>query len=156
MSFGDAEYDPEPSSDLLGSGHSHALMRQDDDGSLRIAGRDAGPGIPEQDMERVFEPFLRIEQSRNRDSGGTGLGLAIARNIARWRGGRSAAQCHGRKGPDRRAGPAAVAGRLTRTASPKAVVGTRRGGGLLPAAETPCRQHVNCHKTFIWRSARFR
>jgi len=60
---------------------------EDDDESLRIAVRDDGPGIPAQDLERVFEPFFRLEQSRNRDSGGTGLGLSIARNIARWHGG---------------------------------------------------------------------
>jgi len=60
---------------------------EDDDAALTITVRDDGPGIPEADLERVFEPFFRLEQSRNRDSGGTGLGLAIARNIARWHGG---------------------------------------------------------------------
>jgi signal transduction histidine kinase len=54
---------------------------------LRIAIRDQGPGIPEAELERVFEPFYRLEGSRNMDSGGTGLGLSIARNIARWHGG---------------------------------------------------------------------
>lgn len=59
----------------------------DDDKVLRVAVRDEGPGIPEQELERVFEPFVRLEQSRNRESGGTGLGLAIARKVARWHGG---------------------------------------------------------------------
>jgi signal transduction histidine kinase len=54
---------------------------------LRIAIRDRGPGIPEAELERVFEPFYRLDGSRNMDSGGTGLGLSIARNIARWHGG---------------------------------------------------------------------
>lgn len=54
---------------------------------LRILVRDHGPGIPEAEMERVFEPYYRLESSRNRNSGGTGLGLSIARNIARWHGG---------------------------------------------------------------------
>jgi signal transduction histidine kinase len=54
---------------------------------LRIAIRDRGPGIPESELERVFEPFYRLDNSRNMDSGGTGLGLSIARNIARWHGG---------------------------------------------------------------------
>lgn len=54
---------------------------------LRIAIRDRGPGIPEKELERVFEPFYRLDGSRNLDSGGTGLGLSIARNIARWHGG---------------------------------------------------------------------
>lgn len=51
---------------------------------LRIAIRDHGPGIPAADRERVFEPFVRLEPSRNRDSGGSGIGLAITRNIVRW------------------------------------------------------------------------
>jgi signal transduction histidine kinase len=54
---------------------------------LRISIRDRGPGIPEAELERVFEPFYRLDDSRNLDSGGTGLGLSIARNIARWHGG---------------------------------------------------------------------
>ena len=54
---------------------------------LRIAVRDRGPGIPPAELERVFEPFYRLDASRNMDSGGTGLGLSIARNIARWHGG---------------------------------------------------------------------
>lgn len=51
---------------------------------LRIFIRDHGPGIPEADRERVFEPFVRLEPSRNRNSGGSGIGMAISRNIARW------------------------------------------------------------------------
>jgi signal transduction histidine kinase len=48
---------------------------------------DDGPGIPQQDRERVFEPFYRREPSRNRQTGGAGLGLAIVRSIARGHGG---------------------------------------------------------------------
>ena len=54
---------------------------------LVILVRDAGPGIPESELERVFEPFYRLESSRNRDSGGSGLGLSIARDIAQSHGG---------------------------------------------------------------------
>ena len=49
--------------------------------------RDRGPGIPEDRLEYVFEPFARLEESRSTETGGTGLGLAIARSIARNHGG---------------------------------------------------------------------
>jgi len=55
-------------------------------GAARIRIRDGGPGIPDDQMARVFEPFYRIETSRSRESGGTGLGLTIARNIAEQHG----------------------------------------------------------------------
>ncbi len=48
---------------------------------------DDGPGIPEGELERVFEPFYRLETSRSRDTGGTGLGLAVVRSIIRAHGG---------------------------------------------------------------------
>ncbi|GAC1661144.1 MAG: hypothetical protein PVS2B3_14520 [Steroidobacteraceae bacterium] len=55
--------------------------------ALVISVRDQGPGLPESELERVFEPFYRVESSRNRDSGGTGLGLSIARDVAQAHGG---------------------------------------------------------------------
>ena len=54
---------------------------------LHIIITDEGPGIPEEVLGMVFEPFYRVETSRNRATGGTGLGLSIARNIARAHGG---------------------------------------------------------------------
>ncbi|MBF0875861.1 HAMP domain-containing protein [Gluconobacter cerevisiae] len=55
--------------------------------TVRILIEDNGPGLPENELERVFEPFVRIESSRNRETGGTGLGLAIARTILHGQGG---------------------------------------------------------------------
>jgi signal transduction histidine kinase len=49
---------------------------------VRVRIHDAGPGLPPDQMEAVFDPFFRLETSRSRDTGGTGLGLTIARNIA--------------------------------------------------------------------------
>ena len=54
---------------------------------VRIQINDNGAGIPPDMREDVFRPFLRLDQSRNRDTGGTGLGLTIARSIARAHGG---------------------------------------------------------------------
>ena len=48
---------------------------------------DDGPGIPATEREHLFEPFTRLDKSRDRQSGGFGIGLAIVRQIARWHGG---------------------------------------------------------------------
>jgi two-component system sensor histidine kinase RstB len=50
---------------------------------------DDGPGVPEEAWEKVFAPFLRLDDSRTRASGGHGLGLSIVRRITYWHGGRS-------------------------------------------------------------------
>lgn len=62
-----------------GSAHL-SISRQGD--KMLIEVDDNGPGIPDELLEKVFEPYYRLERSRNRGSGGTGLGLAIARNMA--------------------------------------------------------------------------
>jgi signal transduction histidine kinase len=54
---------------------------------VRVVIDDDGPGIPEADFERVFAPFVRLEESRSQDTGGIGLGMAIARSIVRGHGG---------------------------------------------------------------------
>ncbi len=56
-------------------------------GLVTITIEDDGPGLPPEEIERVFQPFYRVETSRNRETGGTGLGLPIARNILRAHGG---------------------------------------------------------------------
>lgn len=56
--------------------------------SVKICVQDQGPGIPEDQLEKVFQPFYRLDPSRNRSTGGTGLGLTIVRQLAeinRWR-----------------------------------------------------------------------
>ncbi|WP_095118990.1 ATP-binding protein [Pseudomonas sp. Irchel s3f10] len=58
-----------------------------DERSICIEVSDDGPGIPEAALEQVFDPFFRLEASRNRDTGGVGLGLSAARAIAREQGG---------------------------------------------------------------------
>lgn len=62
-----------------------------DKGDFKILVQDAGPGIPEPALEKIFEPFYRIDDARQRETGGFGLGLSIAhRAIAQHRGSISA------------------------------------------------------------------
>lgn len=53
---------------------------------LQVSVRDHGPGVPDDQIEALFDPFVRLETSRSRATGGTGLGLAIARRLARQNG----------------------------------------------------------------------
>jgi signal transduction histidine kinase len=55
--------------------------------TIEVTIDDDGPGIPETELPRVFQPFYRIEDSRSRDTGGIGLGLAIAQSIVQAHGG---------------------------------------------------------------------
>ena len=67
-------------------GNARVSLSVDDDAAL-ITIADDGPGLPEDQIERAFDPFVRLETSRSRDTGGVGLGLAIARSIIRAHGG---------------------------------------------------------------------
>jgi signal transduction histidine kinase len=69
------------------SAHLRLVVPNRPGGNLRIEVADNGPGIPPEDMDRVMQPFQRLETSRNRETGGVGLGLPIARDIARAHGG---------------------------------------------------------------------
>jgi signal transduction histidine kinase len=72
---------------LAYGGAARIALSPPEGGSVRLAVEDDGPGIPEGELEGVFAPFRRLEDSRNRETGGTGLGLPIARNILRAHGG---------------------------------------------------------------------
>ena len=68
------------------AGHAGVELKVEGDVALAIV-QDHGPGVPAGMEEAIFEPFRRLEPSRNRKTGGVGLGLAIARNLARGHGG---------------------------------------------------------------------
>ncbi|MGZ3274191.1 MAG: HAMP domain-containing sensor histidine kinase [Caulobacteraceae bacterium] len=68
------------------AGHAGVELKVEGDVALAIV-EDHGPGVPAGLEEAIFEPFRRLEPSRNRKTGGVGLGLAIARNLARGHGG---------------------------------------------------------------------
>lgn len=73
-------------------GRSARVVVDDSDARLEIRIQDEGPGLPPAELEKVFEPFYRVEGSRSRETGGTGLGLTIAKSIAEAHGGRLSLQ----------------------------------------------------------------
>ena len=68
-------------------GASAVLSWRVDGGSVEIIVRDEGPGFDPAMTDRLFEPFVRGDPSRNRETGGTGLGLAIVLSITEAHGG---------------------------------------------------------------------
>jgi signal transduction histidine kinase len=72
--------------------HTVALSARRDGGLLEIMVDDDGPGIPDEERERIFEPFYRLDRSRDRATGGFGLGLSIARKAVALHGGVLAVQ----------------------------------------------------------------
>jgi signal transduction histidine kinase len=70
--------------------HRVAVRVEEADNEVILRISDDGPGIPEAELERVMEPYYRVEGSRDRATGGTGLGLSIARDIAQGHGGQLA------------------------------------------------------------------
>jgi two-component system sensor histidine kinase SenX3 len=70
-----------PTSTRVGIG----INRQDD--LVEFTVTDQGVGIPEKDLERIFERFYRVDPARSRDTGGTGLGLSIVKHVASNHGG---------------------------------------------------------------------
>ncbi|MET8055941.1 sensor histidine kinase [Streptomyces microflavus] len=77
---------------LLDNAQRHAESRitvqvAADGRGVRVEVRDDGAGVPEDERERIFERFVRLDDARSRDDGGAGLGLAIARDVAARHGG---------------------------------------------------------------------
>ncbi|AVA24462.1 ATP-binding protein [Rhizobium sp. NXC24] len=64
------------------AGTAEISVQKDSTGAVLIKVLDRGPGIPEDQLDAVMQPFFRLEQSRSRGTGGTGLGLAIAGQLA--------------------------------------------------------------------------
>ncbi|MFI9188677.1 ATP-binding protein [Streptomyces californicus] len=69
------------------AGTSVAVSVAADGRGVRVEVRDDGDGVPEEERERIFERFVRLDDARSRDDGGAGLGLAIARDVAARHGG---------------------------------------------------------------------
>jgi two-component system sensor histidine kinase RstB len=81
-------------SNLISNAMRHAETRVEvsfiiDAERATLAVDDDGPGVPEEAWEKVYAPFMRLDDSRTRASGGHGLGLSIVRRISYWHGGRS-------------------------------------------------------------------
>ena len=57
------------------------------DGSIEIAIQDQGPGVPDDDLKRIFDPFTQVDSARDHASGGYGIGLALVHRIVELHGG---------------------------------------------------------------------
>ena len=71
---------------IMYAGSAKVTSTADTD-AVTVTVEDDGPGIAEDEMEKVFAPFYRVDPSRSRESGGTGLGLAVVRSAVRGHGG---------------------------------------------------------------------
>lgn len=102
-------------------------LHRDEAGHAVVRVRDHGPGVPDAELARIFEPFYRTDAARTRSSGGTGLGLAIARRAIERHGGRVVAR-------NADGGGLEV---LIRLPLPREPGAARTGGGTRDAAPHP-------------------
>lgn len=75
-------------------GGTVTLLARDHDGAVEIVVSDTGPGIPPEDLERLWERFFKSDRARTRSKGGTGLGLAITKELVERQGGTIKVESH--------------------------------------------------------------
>ena len=75
-----------------GTGVDITARLEKDEGRIDVTVRDTGPGIPSQHLDKIFQPFYRVQEARDRKSGSHGLGLAIAEAAIKRHGGTIRAQ----------------------------------------------------------------
>jgi len=68
-------------------GNRASVRLRTDRGQITVTVDDDGPGLPDEEIKKIFRPFYRVEGSRSRETGGTGLGLAVVRSVVRAHGG---------------------------------------------------------------------
>ncbi|HLA08634.1 MAG TPA: ATP-binding protein [Anaerolineales bacterium] len=79
-------------------GGAIVLSARQRDEQIEITIQDSGPGLPREELERIFERFYRTDSSRQREDGGSGLGLAIAKSIVQAHGGQVSAESEAGRG----------------------------------------------------------
>jgi signal transduction histidine kinase len=88
----------ENASNYSPEGSAITLDSRPDGGWVHLRVLDEGPGIPDADLQRIFERFYRVDKARSRETGGTGLGLSIVKHLVELHRGEVVAANRGIKG----------------------------------------------------------